>query len=232
MAGSLDHVHQGAEDDDQGGDGQQKHGDLLSAATQGHQQEVRLAQVGRQLEYPEHSQHAHHADDHQVLGIGEDQREDAGQHGQQVDQPVEAEGVAQRFRCAVQAQQVLDREQGGEDPFEQRQLCAVLFADRRNAVEHHHCQAGEDGQQQEFVEAAPGQRIAVEDDHVQAFAQRLRRRTGDHDSVPGQGGVRAVGRRGRSWQAQYRQVSGTCSRGCCTERPGWSDRGVATRHSR
>ncbi|MOA09177.1 hypothetical protein D3C78_1289880 [compost metagenome] len=50
---------------------------------------------------------------------------------------------------------------------------AVLLADRLDAVEHHHRQAGEDGQQQEFVEALPGWRIGVEDDHIQAFAPAL-----------------------------------------------------------
>ncbi|MNR02067.1 hypothetical protein D3C85_1179050 [compost metagenome] len=183
MPRPFDHVHQGAEHGDQGAHAEQEDDDLLPAAAQGHQQEVGLGQVLGQLEHAEHPQHADHADDDQVLGIGKDQREDAGKHGEQVDQAVETEGVTQRFRRAVQAGQVLDGEQGGKEPFQHAEQLAVVAVDRSHAVQHHHRQTGEDGQQQEFVEATSGGRVDLEDDAVQMLAQRRR----GHGGVPGQG---------------------------------------------
>ncbi|MNC55734.1 hypothetical protein D3C75_1052830 [compost metagenome] len=95
MLGALDHIHQGAEHSDQGRHAEQEHDDLLLAATQCRHQVIRLVQVLAELEHTENPQHADHPDDQQVLRVAVVQGDDPRHDRQQVDQAVEAEGVAQ-----------------------------------------------------------------------------------------------------------------------------------------
>ncbi len=170
MLRAFDHVHQRAEHGDQGHHGEEEHDDLLLAAAQGGEQEIGLAQVLAQLEHAEDPQHAYHPDDQQVLGVGVEQGEEAGEDRQQVDQAVEAEGIAQRLGRAVQAQQVFHQEDAGEAPFDVGQQVAVVLVDLVDAVDHHYQQAGQDHQQQRAVEAPAVAGVGLEDDDVEAFA--------------------------------------------------------------
>ncbi|MNE67761.1 hypothetical protein D3C80_1633850 [compost metagenome] len=101
---------------------------------------------------------------------GDDSRDDR----QQVDQAVEAEGVAQGFGRAVQARQVFGQEDRGETPFDARQQAGVALMDSVDAVEDHRDQAGEDDQQEGFVEASSSHGVGLEDDDVEPLAQARR----------------------------------------------------------
>ena len=174
MRRALDHVHQGAEHGDQGGDADQEHDDLLLAATQGGEQVVGLVEVRAELEDAKDPQHADDADDQQVLGVAVVQGDDPRHDGQQVDQAVEAEGIAQRPGRAVQARQVFDQEDRREPPLDGRQDVRMAAMHLVDAVEDDRDQAGQDDQQQDLVEAPASDRVGLEDDDVEAFAQGKR----------------------------------------------------------
>jgi hypothetical protein len=67
------------------------------------------------------------------------------QNRQQIDQPEEAEHIAQRFRRADDSHHVLDREQQCDAPFGADQQSGVRLANRLDAFQHHDQHTQEDG---------------------------------------------------------------------------------------
>ncbi|MNY20535.1 hypothetical protein D3C86_1540180 [compost metagenome] len=128
-----------------------------------------MLEIRAELEHAEDPQHADDPDNQQILRIGVIQREDAGHNGQQVHQSVKAEGVAQGFGRAVQAQDVFAEEDHREAPLDIGEYIGVVAVNAVDAVEHHDHQAGEDDQQQDAVEAPTRLGVGLENHDVKVF---------------------------------------------------------------
>ncbi len=170
MLRTFDHIHQRAEYGDQCRHRDQKHDDLLLAATQRRQQVIGLPQVGAELEHPEDPQHTDDPHDQQVLRIAVIDRQHARHDRQQVHQPVETEGVLQRPWRAIEAQHVFDGKHQREAPFDPREKHRVITMNTLDAVDDSDQQTEQNRDQHRLVKRPPGRRIGLENNNMQPLA--------------------------------------------------------------
>ena len=120
----------------------------------------------------EHPKEAHDAEGHEVVGVGENEVEPGGKDGGEIDKAEEAGGVAPRAAGDGEAGEVLDGEDGGEEPLEGDELGAILGAVGVDALDGDGEDIGGDEPEQDAIEAAAGGGVGEEDDAPDLFASR------------------------------------------------------------
>jgi len=115
---ALDDEHEGAEADDKHEDEEEIDGYLVEAAADGLEQHLAFVEEGEEAEDAEDAEEADATQDEHVARAGEEVGEIGWQHGQQVDDAPSAEGIAAAALGAVEAGEVFDGEDDGEQRFE------------------------------------------------------------------------------------------------------------------
>ncbi len=118
---ALDEVHHRANDDDNGQDRTQKDDDLAGAGAHCRCELTGLTHEVGELEHPKNAQQPEGANHQKGLSTRDDQAEIGGEDRQQIDDTEEATRVASRTADTIEAQDVLDSENNGNDPLERAQ---------------------------------------------------------------------------------------------------------------
>src|SRR5574337_118303 len=161
---ALDQIHQRAENQHQGEDRADEDEYFPARAYQGGPQQVGLADVAGKFEDAEDAQDAQRPNYQQVLAADQQQADPGRQHRQQVDDAEEAARVARRAVDYREANDVFDREQQREPPFQQVERVAQLRVHAHYRIEQHHDDAGANWRDQCDIESFAGHIVGPEDD--------------------------------------------------------------------
>src|SRR5690606_8300250 len=164
-------VHRTAEDDDQQEDEGEEHEDLAQAAPDGDAHHPDLFQERYEFQDPEDAKQPEDPNDDEIVVSRDEQAEVGRQDGGQVDQAPEAQDVFPTVVRDIDTEEILDRENTRDDPFEDVEKTGVAGLEPGHALQDHGQDADHDHPEQDDVKCLAGRGIRAEDDHAQFFLE-------------------------------------------------------------
>ena len=167
---SFDDEHKGAEDGDEDEDKEEIDEYLAETQTDALKEEVAFVDEGEEFEHAEDADEPEHTQDEEVARGGktgdEGEVEREGRH--KVDDAKETEGIVSGAWRAVEAEDVLDGEEEGEDILEDGEHVFETPHDGRLGLDECHKEAQHNSHHNGDVEYFTGSGVGVEDDVVEA----------------------------------------------------------------
>jgi hypothetical protein len=135
---SLYHVHEGSHRDDHDNHEEEKDHNLATTKYKGAQEEVAFLKEAEQLEYTEHPDKTEGTHYHQVTYRTYNPPYIQGQGAEQVYYAKETEGILARLRGTIEAQEVLQGKEKGEDILQYREDLLGKRSYPISALYHHY----------------------------------------------------------------------------------------------
>lgn len=154
MFGPFHQIHERPHDGDDGEDRDEKHHDLRAAFDQRDEDDLGAIHVFQQLENTKDAQETKETHDDEKLRPGQEQAEISRDDGEQINDAVEAGGVAPGLLCRPEPGKIFHGEDEGEDPFQTHEKISILSAHRFHTDQQDSDDADQNGEDEQEIEGA------------------------------------------------------------------------------
>lgn len=189
---AFDLIHERADEDDNGKDSENKHGDLAETGEHGGTQSGGFADKLRELENAEDAEKAEGAKKTKRAGDAGEKAEVDGTNGEKIDEAEETVSVAAGVGRGDQTSDVFDGEESGEGPFGNAQERAMFLVNAADALQENGEDTEKNKHQEDEVKEAASMGVMTEDDFVPLVAPGCARGAAGIRMVHGRGPFRAA----------------------------------------
>jgi len=168
---TFHYKHQTAKDSAKHQYAEEKHRYFAPCRIQRAHQKCRFIAVANQLHNTENPHHSQQANNNKIVGASNKNRQITGNNGEQINNTIKTEYIAQRSLGNIDPHQVFDGKQQGKTPFHIKQHCTITTVDHRDGIQHHRQYTGQDSAYQQHIEKTTRGGIGAKNDDIELFSQ-------------------------------------------------------------